>query len=414
MSTPTFTNVPLILFDDGRGRFGPLTDLRAAFEIRSGADSTLRRVARWASGRLAALWVPEQLAAVVASRSSLSVNTLPEAPLLALLNGRLLLPDDALRPAAGQILVDGEGDAIAALLTREDAEALLRSFGADHAGPRIPAERVEHSDIQLIRRPWDLLSSLGRTVVHDGLADRPRLAREPGPATVIGDHPVVIESSARLWPGVVIDAEHGPVLVRERAVIRPHATLSGPCAIGEGATILDHAVIRANTVVGPMCKVAGELSATIMQGFANKAHDGFLGDSYVGKWANIGAGTTGSNLLNNYGEVAIRLDPAGPRERTGREFFGAIIGDHAKLAIGTRLMTGTVVGTGAMIACSAPPPTTVPAFAWLTDESRGERKPWRFDRFEETMRAVMRRRDREPGEAYLALLRALHAQAAGA
>jgi len=410
VSNPTFTNAPLILFDDGQGRFGPLTDLRAAFEIRSGADSTVRRVARWASGRLSSLWVPRHLAPLIAARSPIPVNVAPEGTVLALLNGRLLLPDQVPRPELGQILVDHEGHAIAALLDRAGAMALLEAAGPTDVAGISGVERVVVEGTALIRRPWDLFASLGRTIAHDGLAERPRLAREPGPAVVIGDHPVVIEASARLWPGVVIDAEQGPVIVRGRAVIRPHATLAGPCAIGEGSTVLDHAVIRPNTVVGPMCKVAGELAGTIFQGFANKAHEGFLGDSYVGKWANIGAGTTGSNLLNTYGEVVMRLDPESPRERSGRQFLGALIGDHAKLAIGTRLMTGTVIGTGAMVACTAPPPPTVSAFAWLTDESRGERRCWRFDRFEETMRTVMRRRDREPDAAYVSRLRELHRQ----
>lgn len=417
MSAHDFVHAPLLLFDDGRGRFGPMLDLRAVFELRSGADSTVRRMARWAGGRLAGLWVAQDRAAIVAARASVPVNAVPESPAVALLNGRLLMPEEVIRPSRGQVLVDARGDVVAALLSSGDARALLERLGdgaaGDEAARSVGADVATLPQATLLQRPWDLLAALPRTIAFDALAERPRLAREPGPAVVIGDHPVIIESSARLWPGVVIDAEGGPVVVRERAVIRPHATLTGPCAVGEGATVLDHAVIRSNTVIGPMCKVAGELGGTVFQGFANKAHDGFLGDSYVGKWVNIGAGTTGSNLLNTYGEVNARLDAAGPRERTGRQFFGAVLGDHAKLAIGTRLMTGTVIGTGAMIAASTPPPTFTPAFCWLTDEAPEATKRWRFDRFEETMRATMSRRSREPSPAYVERLRALHALSTG-
>ena len=416
---------PIILFDDDLGCFGPMADLRAAFEIRSGADSAVRRVARWAAGRLAALWVPRRLRDIVTERATLPVNELPSSiatdrPVV-LLSGRLLLPDDALSPEAGQAIVDAHGDLVAASMEAVQAARLLDALAASST-PLLellrqvfPAVRVvDRPDLHLARRPWDILGALARTITFDGLADRPRLAREAAPATVMGDHPVIIEASARLWPGVVIDAEHGAVIIRAKAVVRPHATLSGPCVVGEGATVLDQAMVRANTVIGPMCKVAGEISGTIFQGFANKAHDGFLGDSYVGKWANLGAGTTNSNLLNTYGEVSMRLAPGAPRERSGRQFLGAIIGDHAKMAIGTRLMTGTAIGTGAMVACTAPPPTCTPAFAWLTDEDPGGARRWRLDRFEETMRAVMARRDREPSAAYLRRVRDLHEAASAA
>ena len=186
--------------------------------------------------------------------------------------------------------------------------------------------------------------------------------------------------------------------------------ICGPCSVGAGATVLDRALIRPNTVIGPRCKVGGEVGSTIFQGYANKAHDGYLGDSWVGKWANLGAGTVGSNLLNTYGEVTMRTEVDGPRHRTGLRFLGAIIGDHVKTAISTRIMTGSVLGTGAMVATSAPPPDTVRRFAWLTDD--GERS-YRLGKFLEVMNAVMARRDRIPSRAYAAAVEALHRFAVG-
>ena len=94
---------------------------------------------------------------------------------------------------------------------------------------------------------------------------------------------------------------------------------------------------------------------------------GHLGDSLVGEWVNFGAGSVNSNLLNTYGDVAMRLEPDGSTERTGRQFMGCVVGDHVKFAIGTRIMTGTTIGTGSMIASSTPPPSCTPRFTWLTD-----------------------------------------------
>ena len=145
-------------------------------------------------------------------------------------------------------------------------------------------------------------------------------------------------------------------------------------------------------------------------GWSNKSHDGHLGDSWVGEWANLGAATTNSNLLNTYGEVTMRLDPDGPRVRSGRQFLGCVVGDHVKTAIGTRITTGSVFGMGTMIARSSAAPTSTRRFAWLTDE--GERS-YRLEKFLDTARTVLARRDRELGPALEDRIRALHASAAG-
>lgn len=406
---------PIVLFDDGRGRFGPLTDLRASFELRTGVDTTVRRAARLFGERLAALWVPAALSPLVRERSLIPVNELPAVERVILLNGRWITLDpaalDALAP--DEIVVDAaSGEIVMAHLAAGAAFVLLAHAGeapqpiTSIAG--LEAVRTRSAEGLLVNRPWQILSALGRTIAFDISTDRPGRSREVDPAIALGDAPIAIHASARILPGVVIDAEHGPVAIHEDAVIRPHATLIGPCAIGRGSTVAEGAVIRGNTVIGPHCKVGGEISGTIFQGFSNKAHDGFLGDSIIGEWVNIGAGSDNSNLLNTYGEVSVRLSADTPRERTGRQFMGAIVGDHVKLAIGSRIMTGTVLGTGAMIALSTPPPGLVPAFAWLTDDDPSGARRFRFEKFEETMRTVMKRRTREPGAAYVAALRQLH------
>jgi len=206
-------------------------------------------------------------------------------------------------------------------------------------------------------------------------------------------------------PGAVIDTTDGPVLLAAGAVIRPGAVVTGPVAVLDHATIIDRAQVKARSVIGPWCKVGGEVGSVVLQGFSNKAHEGHLGDAMVGEWVNIGAGTCNSNLLNTYGEVSTRLDAAGNTERTGRAFYGGVIADHAKIAILVALNTGSTVGTGAMIAV-ARPPMFVPRFAWMTPERT---QPYRFGRFEETLRASMQRRGLSPGVAYLARLRDLHA-----
>ncbi len=398
----------LVIFDDGRGRLGPMTDLRASFEVRTGVLTTAARISAAFPRMLDGYWVPEPLAALVGTRANAPVNRLPDEEVLLLANGRWARPDDGPELAPGEAWVEAAtGDVICALLRRADAEYYLQS-GELHERIRT----VAAEERRLYRHPWDVLPDLRATIVHDLETLPPMNDATVGRdvAQVVGDAPLLIHRSATVGANVVFDVTDGPILVQEDAVVRHGAVIVGPASIGTRSMVADRSLIKSGTVIGRDCKVGGEIGATIFQGCANKVHDGHLGDSWVGKWANLGAGTTNSNLLNTYGDVVVRTETDGPRHRTGLTFCGAFVGDHAKTAIGTRIMTGTVLGTGAMIASSTPPPTTVPRFAWLTDD--GERV-FRLEKFLEVARTVMGRRGREPSTAYEARVIALHGARTG-
>ncbi len=377
---------PMIIFDDGLGELGPMTDLRAAFEVRSGMLTTAQRIVAARPEKLAGYRVPERLAGLVAERADAPVNRMPQSQTILCVNGRWGLPDPRETPDAGTAIVEEtSGHVVMALLPREQAEKFL-STGA------LPGKGTTRRSLpgrQLYLHPWHVLDSLPRALGRDL------------------QNGATVHATARVHPSAVLDAERGPIAVHERAVVRPGAVLCGPCSIGADSVVVDRALIKPNTVIGPLCKVGGEVGATIFQGCSNKAHDGHLGDSWVGEWVNFGASTTNSNLLNTYGEVLCRIEPDGPMHRSGMTFLGAVIGDHVKLAICTRIMTGAVIGTGAMIASTAAPPQAVRRFAWLTD--RGE-QVFRFEKFLATATAMMARRNQAPGAACVAALRALHAQ----
>lgn len=403
----------MIIFDDraypGCGPaavdLSPMTDLRACFDIRSGMLTTRERLERqWQPG-VAAVWAPEELEAITAGSTDVAVNVLPSGDSFFCVNGRWVYPAVRFELKLGQALVEGEsGHVVAAELTRADSEAFLKS------GELPPSvERLEHEGRFLVRRPWEVLAALPQVLHTDLLAHEPQDGSQtPELVTLIGDGPFMIDPTARVMPGVILDAEHGPVVIDAFALVRPGATIIGPAYIGPHSQVLDRAIVKANTSIGPWCKVNGEVGATIFQGYANKAHDGHLGDSWLGEWVNLGAGTTNSNLLNTYGEVFVRQRVGGSNRRTGMQFLGSIIGDHAKFAIGTRLMTGSVIGTGAMIASSTPPPTCVAPFTWLTDEGS---RPYRIDKFIEVARTVMDRRRIELTGAMELRLRALFSEA---
>ena len=207
-----------------------------------------------------------------------------------------------------------------------------------------------------------LLDALDRLLGPDCAAERDAGPGDPLPegTIVLGDRRDVVSRGAVIEPGVVFDVRQGAVVLEQGAEIRSGVRLEGPCWVGSGTRVVG-GFVRASAL-GPRCVVRGEVAASVFVGYANKAHDGFVGHSVVGQWVNLGAGTTTSNLKNTYG--AVRLEVAETRLETGRTFLGTLFGDHAKTAIGTMLSTGTVVGAGANVFGETGVPKYVAPFAW--------------------------------------------------
>lgn len=266
--------------------------------------------------------------------------------------------------------------------------------GAEAAGAPVELEGM------WLHGAYDLVTALEHLLVGD-VADFLREGGDPLPpgTIVLGEPHEVVLLGAGVEPGVVFDTRAGAIVIEQHAYVRSGTRLQGPIYVGPGTEVLGGSV--AACAVGPRCKVQGDVSTTVFFGYANKAHDGFVGHSVVGRWANLGAGTTTSNLKNTYG--AVRLDVAGARIETGRQLLGTLLGDHAKTAIGTLLPTGAVVGAGANVFGAANAPKETPPFAWGTT---GERVS--LDGFLTTARRVMPRRAVEVTDAVAAALTAAY------
>ncbi|RPI87763.1 MAG: transferase, partial [Planctomycetaceae bacterium] len=179
----------------------------------------------------------------------------------------------------------------------------------------------------------------------------------------------------RIKPCAVIDAEDGPVWIGENVTIFPHTYVQGPAWIGDGSLIQPGAVIHAGTTIGPVSKVGGEIEGSIIHGFSNKQHDGFLGHSYVGSWVNIAADCINSDLKNTYGTIRVPVN--GRDVDTGRMFVGMFVGDYSKAGINVSFPTGAVIGFCSSVFAPRSP-KFVPSFAWIDgdkvqryDEQRG-------------------------------------------
>ncbi|MBV9879121.1 MAG: hypothetical protein JO180_01440 [Gemmatirosa sp.] len=393
---------PLFLYDDAAARaFEPFALTRPTGELRAGAELLRRRWERalgiQATGFVSA---PHLDAFEELDAPSAATTTLPAGAIVA--NARAVVSLAERAPDAATWTLGGR---VAAVRLESDlALDELRDGRLDLASlaSLAPSEGASEVRGRWLDEVWDLVAQLAPQLVDDIAALGATIDATEHGAVVLGRHAVYVERGATIEPYVVIDASAGPVLVRAGATVQSFTRLVGPSYVGEGSTIVGE--IRGCSI-GDVCKVHGEISASIVLGLSNKGHDGFVGHSYLARWVNLGAGTTTSNLKNTYGTVAL-WTPDGVRD-TGQQFLGTLFGDHAKTGIGLRLTTGTVVGAGANV-YDRMPPKVVPPFAWGGDAPYGT---YGAEKFVAVAERAMQRRHVVLGARGRAQLMAAHARA---
>lgn len=218
---------------------------------------------------------------------------------------------------------------------------------------------------RVIGRPWHILSLLAEELVNDIKTITRGRESQPLSASnrVIGSGTVFVEEGVTA-ECCIFNTTSGPIYLGKNSEVMEGSMIRGPFALGEGSTINMGAKIYGPVSVGPRCKVGGEVKGTIFMGNANKGHDGFVGDSIIGEWCNLGADTNTSNLKNNYLPVRVWSYVEEKFVDTGLQFCGLIMGDHTKTGINTMLNTGTVTGAYSNIFGEGYPRTFIPSFAW--------------------------------------------------
>ena len=241
---------------------------------------------------------------------------------------------------------------------------------------------------EVIHRIADVFTNNGAQIVADLELLRPEEGKVPDSSKVVGYHPVIMMKGA-IAECCTFNTTKGPIYIGENAEIMEGAMLRGPICIGDGATVKMGAKIYGDTTIGPGCKVGGEITNSVFFANSNKAHDGYVGNSVIGEWCNLGADTNTSNLKNNYGEVSVYNYAIGGSEDSGMQFHGLIMGDHAKCGINTMFNTGTVVGVGANVFGGGFPKKFIPDFSWGGESGFVE---FQFDKFVEMVQNVYKRR----------------------
>ena len=264
--------------------------------------------------------------------------------------------------------------------------------------------------VPTMRHLWSLIAANGNQIRAD--FDLLTAGRQSQPITDLftqcyAPENVFIEPGAVL-KATILNATDGPIYIGKNAMVSEGSVIVGPFGLGEGAMVHYQSRMRSNTSIGPYCKAGGEIGNSIMFANSGKGHEGYLGDSVVGEWCNLGAGTNTSNLKNDYSNVKLHSYVTSGLIDTGRKFCGLMMGDFTKAGIGTLFNTGTVVGVNVNVFGGGLQPKHIPSFSWggLADGF----VPYRIDKALQVAREAFSRRDKALTTADEQLLRAVHQQ----
>ncbi|GAB5555039.1 MAG: GlmU family protein [Saprospiraceae bacterium] len=344
----------IILFDNEiREHLLPLTYTKPVCELRVGILTIREKWERWLKS--SAFYITQDYLAGKYGLDYGDVNyvingsVLPSAQLCELI--RQMDENEAYLQGDELIVAKVGARQLEKLIKDEEIEDLI---GMD----------VQNTQFDKINRIWDIFQLNDAAICSDFelLTKDRKSATISDTNRIIGDGPVFLEAGAQM-ECCTLNTTEGPIYIGKDAEIMEGSMLRGSIAIGAHSKVMMGTRLYGGTSVGPYCKVGGEVANSVIQAYSNKQHEGFLGNSIIGEWCNVGADTNTSNLKNNYEEVKVWNYSSERFQATGTQFCGLIMGDHAKTGINTMLNTGTVIGVAANVYGAGYPRTFIPSFA---------------------------------------------------
>ena len=384
----------LIIYEDQEiENLEPFTLNHASFEIKVGMYSNLDRFARFFDNYDIFLIVREEIAEIVSEKfpkyhvNPLNINS-----------GYCINGGVVWNKKSHDMLLSKDIKESELFFYNQNKNLLLTDF---YKQKYLNKTSLDQCNLLKINYLWDALDLFDESVKEDfNSLDLNESFINEETAKCIKRNKIYVSKDATLRLGVILDAEKGPIIIRKNAVIDIGSIIQGPVLIEENAYISPGAKIRPSTLIGSGCKVGGEITNTIFHANSNKAHDGFLGHSYIGEWVNIGAGTNNSNLKNNYGKIKFNFK--NKNIKTDRTFLGSMIGDFTRIGISTMLNTGTYIGIGSNVFGSGFQNKHIKSFSW------GDDKIVDFNKMVDTCSKMMARRNKIITSAELKLLKRLY------
>jgi len=411
----------IVLFEDvhARGKlFKPLTYTRPFAELLVGAYSALERIKTHSAPETQiGLHVRPELVAISKKKHpGIFINEFELARRSIFINARILITDHLFKT------FQSDEDTVFHL---EDQPDQILGFNIGGEIPKKIADKITKGlpltidDIKLTPRPmpkakmftslWNMVNSNSVVIQSDmkrmaaqGVRKFSRELRVNDRIAISGMHNVYVHESATFARTTYLNAKGGPILIEENVVCEPNSVIIGPAVIRAGSLIKAGAKIHPGTTLGPVSKMGGEIEDSIVMGYTNKQHDGYMGHSYLGEWCNIGAGTNTSDLRNDYSNVKVTIEDE--EFETKALFVGLLMGDHSKAAIGTRFNTGTVVGVSSNIFSAGFPPKWIPNFSWCGPDGI---EKYKEEKALEVAKIVMARRGKAISEEEIGVLKGL-------
>ena len=353
----------IIVFEDASvGDLYPFTVNHASFEIKIGMLSNIERIFNSVSPNdKVFLYVRDEIEKLVKDRYPTQIVNSEIAPPGIIINGSSVWTKEIYESLDLNQIYSSNGKIVA--LTSENS--LKKKDLHNLISKSIQVTR--NININHISYLWDAISFIPECINIDcDILSGFNNSLDQSVVQLKGENIFVSDNSVVL-PGCIIDARSGPVIIDKNAVIDIGTLIKGPIYIGKNVVVNPGSKLRGNLSIGDYSKIGGELSNVIIQGYSNKQHDGFLGNSFLGEWVNLGANTNNSNLKNNYSNVKVRLG-SNKLINTNQKFVGSFIGDYARTGISTMLNTGTVVGFGANIFGGDFQKKEIDSFAWGNDD----------------------------------------------
>jgi UDP-N-acetylglucosamine diphosphorylase/glucosamine-1-phosphate N-acetyltransferase len=361
----------ICLFEDQHyDRLLPLVYFRPVYDLRCGILTLREKLNFYFQNVQLSLHCRNYLHDLLKQQNpDLLVNEVKDSSCL-FINGRVIVDSGFAKEVetSKDIIFQKNNIILAAKLSNQNLEAVKKQLNRFISFSELSGIEIKEIDAKVIDYPWDLISNNGEQISIDfanltsNYSGNKIKGKIYNGAHLLNENDILIDEGASIKPGVVLDAEGGPIYIGKDAKIFPNAVIEGPAFIGNKTAIKIGAKIYENTSIGEVCKVGGEVEGSIIHSFSNKQHDGFLGHSYLGMWVNLGADTNNSDLKNNYGNVKVMIN--GEQIDSGSMFVGLTIGDHSKSGINTMFNTGTVVGVSSNVYGAGFPKKYIPSFTW--------------------------------------------------
>lgn len=368
----------IILFDsEAREHLLPLTFTRPIADLRIGILTIREKWEKYLNEKSSTITVDylSKLFPAQIEETNLLINATicPDADLLAAINK--LETNEALVAGEDILVIKADRNT-----TESFASGNLSGFG----------KKPYDAEVATVTRPWDIFKKNKEELEKDfKLITKGRQSLPVSSSnTIIGTGEIFLEESAKVEASI-LNTTSGPIYIGKDAEIMEGSMVRGPLALCEHSALKLGTKIYGPTTVGPHSKVGGEVNNSVIIGYSNKGHDGFLGNSVLGEWVNIGADSNNSNLKNNYDEVRLWNYRAERFEKTGLQFCGLIMGDHSKCGINTMFNTGTVVGVSANVFGAGFPRNFIPSYSWGGAAGFTE---YKFEKAMETSERMMERR----------------------